>query len=463
MPRGYCEGPNCTKRANYGLIGDLYARFCKPCAPTGCEDISHKKCAESGCTTRPTYNYITEKSPLYCVSHKKTGMEDITNRRCIEPSCKKQPHWNYPNTKQADYCYDHKKDGMVDVNCKKCAHIGCNTRPCFNVEGTTTGKYCFDHRNDDGVPMINVVSQCCEYEGCKKQPTHNYAGIIGGRFCAGHQLPNMENVRNPRCIYPGCKTQPTYGYRGSTKPEYCEPHHLPEMIDVKHIHCQYEEGCDIRACFGLPTDAKPSRCVTHQLEGMENIVDKCCKNEWCNTIVTNKYEGYCLYCFIHMFPDRPVARNFKTKESATVSHVLSIFPNFDWRTDRTVPDGCSRRRPDLYLDLGYQVLMVEIDENQHVSYDCSCENKRIMELSQDVGHRPIIFIRFNPDDYMENGTNTTSCWTNNKLGLCTVKKSKNKEWTERLLQLTNQIEYWTTPVNQTDKTIEIVQLFYDVE
>ena len=44
--------------------------------------------------------------------------------------------------------------------------------------------------------------------------------------------------------------------------------------------------------------------------------------------------------------------------------------------------------------------IVEIDENQHIEYDCSCENKRIMELSQDVGHRPIIFIRFNPDDYL---------------------------------------------------------------
>ena len=35
--------------------------------------------------------------------------------------------------------------------------------------------------------------------------------------------------------------------------------------------------------------------------------------------------------------------------------------------------------------------------------DCSCENKRIMEISQDLGHRPIVFIRFNPDEYNKNG------------------------------------------------------------
>ena len=73
------------------------------------------------------------------------------------------------------------------------------------------------------------------------------------------------------------------------------------------------------------------------------------------------------------------------------------FVDFDWKTDKTINDGCSKRRPDLLLDFGYQIVIIEIDENQHNNYDCSCENKRIMELSQDLGHRPIVFIRFNPD------------------------------------------------------------------
>ena len=72
------------------------------------------------------------------------------------------------------------------------------------------------------------------------------------------------------------------------------------------------------------------------------------------------------------------------------------------------------KRPDLFLDFGYQVLIVEIDENQHQNYDCSCENKRLMELSQDVQHKPIVFIRFNPDDYMDQERKISSCWTTNK-------------------------------------------------
>ena len=129
--------------------------------------------------------------------------------------------------------------------------------------------------------------------------------------------------------------------------------------------------------------------------------------------------------------------------------------------NRVVSNGCSKRRPDLLLDLLYQVVIIEIDENQHIEYDCSCENKRIMELSQDVGHRPIVFIRFNPDDYDKDGKNITSCWGNNKKGISVVKKSKEREWAERVGTLKEQINYWTTPGNITCKTVETVQLYFD--
>jgi Holliday junction resolvasome RuvABC endonuclease subunit len=84
-----------------------------------------------------------------------------------------------------------------------------------------------------------------------------------------------------------------------------------------------------------------------------------------------------------------------------------------------------------------------------------------MELSQDIGHRPIVFIRFNPDEYVTKDNKVTSCWANNKLGICTVKKTKEKEWTQRLEALKDQVENWLE--NKTEKTIEIVQLFYDIK
>lgn len=164
---------------------------------------------------------------------------------------------------------------------------------------------------------------------------------------------------------------------------------------------------------------------------------------------------------MNLFPDKAVTRNYKTKEYSVVDYVKTNFSDFTWIADRIVSNGCSRRRPDLLLDLGYQIVIVEVDENQHTDYDCSCDNKRIMELSQDLGHRPIVFIRFNPDAYDNKGVSISSCWGNNKKGICVVKKSKQNEWIERLTVLGEHINYWIAPINRTTKLIETIQLFYD--
>ena len=194
--------------------------------------------------------------------------------------------------------------------------------------------------------------------------------------------------------------------------------------------------------------------------GTVNLYVKLCEN--CKTVsASKKYDNHCLRCFIYLFPDKPVIRNYKTKETAAANFITENFPNFTWNIDKKVEDGCSRRRPDLMCDLGYQVLIVEVDENQHDTYDCSCENKRIMQISQDIGHRPLIFIRFNPDDYIDcSGNNIASCWTTTaKTGIIKIKN--NDEWSKRLHLLKETIEYWTNEENKTEKTVETIQLFYD--
>lgn len=184
-----------------------------------------------------------------------------------------------------------------------------------------------------------------------------------------------------------------------------------------------------------------------------------CKSTWCETIGMKKYNGYCLPCCIQVHPEIKVSRNYKTKENDVVERIKETFPNFTWVADKRIQDGCSKRRPDLLLDMGSHIIVVEIDENQHADYDCSCENKRLMELSQDLQHRPIVFIRFNPDDYTnQDGVLIKSCWKLNKLGVMQVMKTKEKEWEERIHILKQQIQYWTE--HPTEKYIEIVELFY---
>ncbi len=184
-----------------------------------------------------------------------------------------------------------------------------------------------------------------------------------------------------------------------------------------------------------------------------------CRTELCETFGNKKYEGYCLFCFVNTFPDKPVTRNYKTKEKAVSEKILESFPNFTWVLDKKVEDGCSRRRPDFLLDMGSHIIIIEVDENQHTDYDCSCENKRLMEISQDLQHRSIVFIRFNPDSYIKlDGTKIESCWKINKSGTMLINKKYENEWNERIKILIDQINYWI--YNPSEKTIETLHLFY---
>jgi hypothetical protein len=222
--------------------------------------------------------------------------------------------------------------------------------------------------------------------------------------------------------------------------------------------CEHEkQKTRCKECHGSQIckhDKRKERCK--ECDGHE-----LCKNEWCETNGNIKYEGYCMPCFVNNpeNQDKPAMRNYKTKEKDVVDRITQTFTSFTWVADKKVQDGCSRRRPDLLLDMGSHIIIVEIDENKHTDYDCSCENKRLMELSQDLQHRPIVFIRFNPDDYTnQDGILVKSCWKLNKLGVMQITKTKQKEWEEQIESLKQQIQYWID--NPTEKTIEIIELFY---
>ena len=348
-------------------------------------DVKSKRCIHEGCETIPIYNIEGEKQGLYCSAHKEDGMVDVKSKRCIHEGCETKPYFNTKGKKQGLYCSVHKKDGMVNVIDKRCIHPDCETLPVYNIDGETKALYCSVHKKDG---MVDVIHKRCIDPDCKKFPVYNIDGETKALYCSVHKKDGMVDVIHKRCIDPDCKKQPAYNEQGQTKALYC---------------------------------------VTHKSDGMVNVVSKTCKTHLCYTFVSEKYDGYCLFCYINIFPEKPVSRNYKTKEFAVVEFVKTNHPDLTWIADKSISDGCSRRRPDLLLDLGYQIIIIEIDENQHIDYDCSCENKRIMELSQDAGHRPIVFIRFNPDEYTENETHITSCWgINKKRYLCRQKIKKNR-------------------------------------
>ncbi len=296
---------------------------------------------------------------------------------------------------------------------------------------------------------------------CEHNKRKQYCIICGGKSICEHKKIKIQ------CIL--CKGSQICNHnRQKSKCKECHGSQICEHNKLK-LQCKQCKGSQIcehniqkqicKLCGGNQIclhDKQKTRCKDCNGSSL-------CKTPLCETIGSKKYNFYCFRCFIHLFPDSPNVRNYKTKEYSTVNYIVEHLNKYSWIKDTKIYDGCSKRRPDLFLDLGYQVIIVEIDENQHVSYDSLCENKRVMEISKDINHRPLILFRFNPDGYILKNEKVSSCWGLNKNGISTIKKNKRKEWIERLNTLCTNIDYWCQEENKTNKLIEIIQLYYDIK
>lgn len=86
-----------------------------------------------------------------------------------------------------------------------------------------------------------------------------------------------------------------------------------------------------------------------------------------------------------------------------------------------------KERPDFIFYCGTFVLIVEVDENQHFSRPCECEQIRMVNIFQSLG-KPTIFIRYNPDKYIPKD--------------CTV-KTEGDSFDKRMVLLKNWVRYFT--------------------
>jgi hypothetical protein len=89
------------------------------------------------------------------------------------------------------------------------------------------------------------------------------------------------------------------------------------------------------------------------------------------------------------------------KQRFVTEHLKSAFPNIRWTVDRRIKGGNSARRPDLIWDFGTFVIIVEIDEDQHKTYDKEDLKLREKELLSDLKGKKLVIIYFNPDEYTD--------------------------------------------------------------
>lgn len=120
----------------------------------------------------------------------------------------------------------------------RCAHPGCGVRPSFNKPDQARPLYCKTHITSSD--MINVVNKnfCAHEGGCTRIPSRNFPGLKRPLMCLVHELPGMDDVKNPRCLFPGCKViSPTHNAPTETRGKYCAEHAEPDMINVVKREC----------------------------------------------------------------------------------------------------------------------------------------------------------------------------------------------------------------------------------
>jgi hypothetical protein len=401
----------------------------------------NNSCIENGCKKKACFN-IKGNPPLYCRPHKNNDMINV-NQLCVV-CYDKRPSFNLQGLKE-EYCKDCKTYDMIDVKHLKC--IGCNKkRRVYNLE-TLKAEYCFDCKTDD---MINVVNLKCV--NCNKlNPIYNKPGFPA-RYCFDCKTDDMINVKNKRCSKCN-KTYPVYNKPGLS-PEYCKKCKDDDMINVISIKCI---KCDKkRASYNL-IGLSPEYCEKCKDDDMINVRHKKCIE--CKEIRSHiKYDDHCLRCYIYKFPDNEISRSYKVKEKHVQDFIEEKFPKI-FRFDKQIDGGCSKRRPDVFKDCLTHILIIEVDEYQHRNYEEICENKRMMEIFGDTYNRPIVFIRFNPDSYInENKEKIESSFKMHKKSDVPIIRNK-KEWNSRLFKLKKSIQY--NIKNIPEKEVTIINLYYD--
>lgn len=429
------ECANCSTRASFMFNKELY---CGTHAPTGSELYGYKKCCVEGCKGRAAFNF-PKGDPIdqVCTEHKLEGMKTCKSPFCITDGCSTLANYNLPGITPPIHCFEHKEDKMVSVTAKLCRETDCPYQPYFSTKGKKVGEYCLKHKGDN---MVDVRHKMCEECGekraiykddqdivrfcikdgkrlfppkkgeirvvngsktcdeCDKQCNFGFKGETAIK-CGIHREPGMINVKTKRCFKEGCDRPVSQGYRFTT-PTSCKFHRKPGMVPRARINekCT-KEGCKAVATFCKGDDPNPTRCEVHKTKIYVEMVNKTCTA--CSSEVPMSDSGHlCEDCIEVTKPRGPR----KGKEHR-VREILELNDIEITSHDLSVEGGCSTRRPDFIIDCDIFFLIVEVDENQHGNRDCQCEIGRMVQLHQDFGGTPLIFIRYNPDKYQNhNGT-----------------------------------------------------------
>ena len=248
---------------------------------------------------------------------------------------------------------------------------------------------------------------------------------------------------------------------------------------VKMIKCDFE---DCQRMFVSEAEKRQHILQKHEGKQQRPCIggkgESGCLNGGRNFNPDKRYGKRCVRCFIATFPTHERAiegrKWLHAKELAVREFLVNEFPDRTWKFDSGFSLGV-RRRPDAKMTIDNQtVIIVEVDEHSHNTYDCIDERGR-EELF--TSHAPIgsmiAIIRMNPDAYdcAITGKRIPSCFRFSAEKMCvSVDPKRQEDWNTRLQVLKDWIQHFIDngPVihgepcgNDRSRHTVRIELFYD--
>ena len=293
---------------------------------------------------------------------------------------------------------------------------------------------------------------------------------------------SCEHKRNgtepPECLTDGCKSKKHHGSglciicerkRNGTQPPDC-------LTDDCKAKKYYSTGfCELCEHKRNGTQRPPQTCPCN---------GPICPNTGRHTncpygiqYTKKHYDKQCVRCFCATYPNDQraiMAKIFLHAKEQCVREVLqTAFPEHRWTFDRGFAVGV-RQRPDVQLKLpldnaNHRILIVEVDEDSHRTYDCAMERRR-EEIFQahTYSTTDIVMIRFNPDAYTDyNGFSHPSCFKYNRIsGTVRVDSEQRTQWQVRCEDLISVVDFFMDSSNEipppeSGRVFFSCEMFYD--
>ena len=140
----------------------------------------------------------------------------------------------------------------------------------------------------------------------------------------------------------------------------------------------------------------------------EDNGERYCESHAQHTAEDDK-KRYCLHCLLSNHVSGDVTERMRRCVRKEIYVLADLERRLPWlekmvvrvQWDLGTDGGCKGERPDWLLDFGAYVLIIEVDEGQHLQNCVSSEKLKMNHIWEQLGCRPMGYVRVNTDTYTD--------------------------------------------------------------